>query len=181
MANIVTALERTFTTLEGAQRAKSRFADYLVLDAVIGNTDRHHENWGILRRRVGDHWQGTLAPTFDHASSLGRELVDAGEGKCRERLFREKRIGTYVEKGHGAIYWETSDKRGLSPLELVRRATAMHPDLLRPALVRLERLDRTKLESIIGRIPAGWMTAVAGKFAIELMCYNVQELRKITL
>jgi hypothetical protein len=26
------------------------FVGYLVLDALIGNTDRHHENWGLLRR-----------------------------------------------------------------------------------------------------------------------------------
>ncbi|MDE0101441.1 MAG: HipA domain-containing protein [Bryobacterales bacterium] len=29
-------------------RAKEQFAEYLVLDALVGNTDRHHENWGIV-------------------------------------------------------------------------------------------------------------------------------------
>lgn len=63
-------------------QAFALFAGYLLLDAVIGYTDRHHENWGVLllgttpRRMV-------LAPTFDHASSLGRELSD---DKRRGRL-----------------------------------------------------------------------------------------------
>ncbi len=53
------------------------FVGYLMLDALIGNTDRHHSNWGVLVRREPD---GTrfeeLTPSFDHASSLGRELTD---------------------------------------------------------------------------------------------------------
>lgn len=56
---------------------------------MIGNVDRHHENWGILRKRVDGEWYGRLAPTFDHASSLGRELVDTGANKSRERYLNE--------------------------------------------------------------------------------------------
>jgi hypothetical protein len=49
------------------------FLGYLMLDAFIGNTDRHHENWAVLERadRAGRH--ASLAPSYDHASSLGRE------------------------------------------------------------------------------------------------------------
>ena len=49
------------------------FVGYLMLDALIGNTDRHHENWGIMTGRGRPQ---VLAPTYDHASSLGRELSD---------------------------------------------------------------------------------------------------------
>jgi hypothetical protein len=179
LANIFLALDRTFTKPEGAQKAKITLAGYLVLDAVIGNTDRHHENWGILRKQVGERWQGLVAPTFDHASSLGRELLDMTEGKCRKRLLAEKRVGQYSEKAPGAIYWEKQDKCGLGPLELVRRATLWQPDLFLPSLARLEKLERPLLESIVERVPADWMTPVAREFAIALMCYNIQELRKI--
>ena len=72
------------------------------------------------------------------------------------------------------------DKRGLSPLELVRRAALLHPDLFRPALARLERLNRAKLAAIIARVPEGWMSPLAREFAIELMCYNSEELSKLT-
>jgi hypothetical protein len=48
------------------------FAGYLILDALIGNTDRHQDNWATIRgpgpRR--------LAPSFDHASCLGFLLSD---------------------------------------------------------------------------------------------------------
>jgi hypothetical protein len=175
--NIFLALEKGFVTPDGATCAKLCFASYLVLDALIGNTDRHHENWGILRERVGDKWKGMMAPTFDHASSLGRELLDEGLGKCRHLLLKENRIGVYAEKAPGAIYWKNSDKRGTSPLELVRRATAEHPDLFRPALEKLNRLDRTVTDDIIARVPSDWMSGLAREFALNLICYNLEQLK----
>jgi len=181
LTNIFTAIDKTFLTPASAHKAKTIFAGYLVLDALVGNTDRHHENWGILIKQVGDDWERILAPTFDHASSLGRELVDTAEGICRERLLREGRVGAYAEKAHGAIFWEKSDMRGLSPLELVRRAAAIHPELFKPPLNRLERLDQQRLLAIIDPVPDGWMTPVAREFALALMCYNYEELRKIRL
>jgi hypothetical protein len=62
------------------QAIQNAMARYFVLDALICNTDRHHENWGFLMtyqpvdsENVND--QLKMAPSFDHASSLGRELL----------------------------------------------------------------------------------------------------------
>lgn len=71
--NIVEAVTKVFPdeTLRHAQI--SRLAGFLVLDALIGNTDRHHQNWGLLRRTAETgHSEQEIAPSFDHASSLGR-------------------------------------------------------------------------------------------------------------
>lgn len=186
LTNIFAAIDKTFSPSVTANRAKAQFAGYLVLDALIGNTDRHHENWGYLLKRIGavklfiTNPRGILAPTFDHASSLGRELVDTSEGKCRQRLLREGRVRDYAEGAQGAIYWANTDKHGLSPLELVRRSAALYPNLFRPALARLERVDRQQVQDIINQVRADWMTPLQREFAIELMCYNFNELRKIT-
>lgn len=180
LENIFLALGRVFQAPEATRRAKEQLADYLVLDALIGNTDRHHENWGILRKRTKSGWLRMLAPTFDHGSSLGRELVDDSAGKCRRRLLAESRLAQYVEKAPGAIFWQATDKRGISPLELVRRAAGLHPDLLAPALSRLENLNRTKLHLIVARVPEDWMSALARDFALKLMYYALDQLKKIT-
>ena len=100
--NIFIAIERTFNMRDREPGAKQQMAELIVLDALIGNTDRHHENWGILRWRMDKGWQAFLAPSFDHASSLGRELVDESKGKCRSRLLREGHVGDYVENALGA-------------------------------------------------------------------------------
>ncbi|HEU0138301.1 MAG TPA: hypothetical protein VFQ79_01255 [Bryobacteraceae bacterium] len=122
---------------------------------------------------------GIIAPSFDHASSLGRELLDDTSGKCRLRILKEKRIGQYAESAPGAIFWEESDARAISPLELARRATASYPDLFRPALAGLANLKKESLERIAGRVPTPWMSGAARQFAIELTCYNLKQLREI--
>ena len=179
LENILAALDRVLKTPEAAHRAKLQIAEYLVLDAVIGNTDRHHENWGILRKRTEHGWTGWLAPTFDHASSLGRELRDESRGKCRRRLLDEDRIGDYSERAPGAIYWETTDRRGLSPLALLRRAAERYPALFIPSLGRLGVLTEDRLTHLVRRVPEDWMSETARDFTIKLMCYNIAELRKI--
>ena len=55
--------------------ASAAFAGYVILDALVANTDRHHENWGILVDPTATE-PPRLAPSFDHASSLGFLLSD---------------------------------------------------------------------------------------------------------
>ena len=93
--NIWRCLGRLFVEPEAGEVAKRRFGEYLVLDAVIGNTDRHHENWGLIRKRRGDGWIGRLAPSFDHASSLGRELLDGN----RAGRMEADTVGAYDSAG----------------------------------------------------------------------------------
>lgn len=179
LANVLRAIDGAFLQPEGVRRARMRLADYLVLDALIGNSDRHDENWGILRKQTENQVIGGLAPTFDHASSLGRELRDDVPGHCRRMLLDEDRVGAYSEKARGGIYWEATDRHGLSPLELVRRASRQQPEIFAPALARLGKLDRAGLEAEIARMPEEWMSPWARRFAIALLCYNLAELRKL--
>lgn len=76
-------------TVASARNVLSSFLELLVFDAWIGNSDRHSENWGILRDANGTN---TLAPIFDTAACLGVELPDSKlrainvknySGKCR--------------------------------------------------------------------------------------------------
>ena len=175
LANVWQALDRVFEDQDAARRAKHSLADYTVLDALIGNTDRHHENWGILRKRVGNRWRGAMAPSFDHASSLGRELLN----ERRKSLLSENRVGHYAERGRGGIFWSDAESRAPSSLELVRRAARTDPNLFRSALNRLQILDECSVRSMVDSVPSDWMPPLARQFAIELMLYNLNELRKL--
>ena len=176
LTNIFAGMGHVFEKPEAASRAKRTLAEYAVLDALIGNTDRHHENWGVLRRRKGDGLRGIvfLAPSFDHATSLGRELLD----ERRDRFLKENRVGGYVEKGRGAIYWSEDERRGPSPLELVRRAVRTYPDLFRPAVLKLAEIDESVFSQIVERIPLNWMTFLAREFAVKLLYYNYEQLKE---
>ena len=173
LANVFRALERVFVRRGAAEAAKREFATYVVLDAVVGNTDRHHENWGLLVEPTDSGPRGSLSPTFDHASSLGRELRD----EKRAARLREGGVGLYSEKGRGALFWDGSGRYGPSPLNLVRRATVEHPDLFRPPLVKV-REHRDSLASLVRRVPDEWMSPTAKDFAIALMDYNSAQLER---
>lgn len=177
LANIFAGMDYVFENPEDESLAKRILAEYVVLDALIGNTDRHHENWGLIRRLEGNGLRDILflAPSFDHATSLGRELLD----ERRNKFLKENRVGGYAEKGRGAIYWSEDERRGPSPLELVRRAVRTYPDLFRPAGLKLAEIDENVFSQIVDRIPADWMTSLARVFTVELLGYNYRQLKEI--
>lgn len=175
LRNIWLALDVVFR--KTANRAKENITEYLVLDALIGNTDRHHENWALLRRPVMNRWKWFVAPSYDHASSLGRELPN----ERRNRLLAEERVGRYSEKARGGIYWSEGDRHAPSPLELVRQAHEYYPTLFAPALRKLEKMGDDAMTDIVSRIPEDWMTPSSRTFALELMRYNMNQLRRLGL
>jgi len=162
-----------FLATEKANRAKARIADFLVLDALVGNTDRHHENWGLVFWPTGTERYPSVAPTFDHASSLGRELQD----KRRTTYLNDGGVGRYVERGRGGVYWSEEESHGPSPLELVRRASRSYPELFKPALGRRKHIECEAFGRLVGRVPDGWMAPPAREFATALVSYSHQQLK----
>ena len=178
LENIWLALDHVFGGTDKAEDAKSQFAEYVVLDGIIGNTDRHHENWGAIHSKLSE--AGTveyMAYSFDHASSLGRELED----ERRSMLLAENRVGRYSERGRGGIYWSHDDRRGPSPAALVVLATERYPELFGPALAKLDNLSDSSLREVVERMPEDWMSPTARQFAVALMRYNLEKIREATL
>jgi hypothetical protein len=70
------------------------FAGYLVLDALIGNTDRHQENWAV----IANHSHRRLSPTFDHASSLGFQLDDRDRAERLATKDRNRTPEAYADR-----------------------------------------------------------------------------------
>ncbi|MDJ0316035.1 HipA domain-containing protein [Arthrobacter antibioticus] len=61
------------------------FSGYLLFDALIGNTDRHSQNWAVETTQTGELH---LAPSFDHATSLGI----SNRGDKRDRLLESPKL-----------------------------------------------------------------------------------------
>lgn len=153
-----------------------QFAGYLVFDALTGNTDRHHENWALLRRETGPSGH-RLAPSFDHASSLGREMRD----ERRILLLKEKRIPDYLRKGWGGIYLESLGENAIAPLELVNRLAIKFPEHFETWLKRVENVTDERMICIVERFPAGWITLAQREFAVALMREARDQLLRINL
>jgi len=179
LANIVEALRRMFPDAAHHNRVLAVLGTYFVLDALVGNTDRHHENWGILARAKaleGGAIEITMevAPSFDHASSLGRELLDDG----RRQLLAQGRVPNYVRRGHGAIFQHTADRRGMNPLALVETGTQTHPRCFVPALQRLKEIQLAQLQATVDDVPVVRMTEPAKSFAKAFIAYTYDVLTK---
>lgn len=174
LENIWFALDKYFEPVGTALNPKTQFADYLILDAVVGNTDRHSENWGILQNKVSQHFIESLSPSYDHGSSLGRELTD----ERREQRLANNLVGHYVERGRGQIFRQGSRRKRPSPLRLACQAALDYPDLFRSAITKLDNLTETSLRRIVESVPEGWMTPKAREFTVELVQYSCHVLRE---
>lgn len=131
--------------------------------------------WGITEPSRGSAGEVQLAPSFDHGSSLGRELNDR-----RRRLhLDEDRVGAYVERGRGAVHWTESESRAPSPLGLFRHAAVEQPKTFRPALERLEPLDAEMARKVVDRVPDDWMSLPARDFACRSMEISIEQLWRI--
>lgn len=154
-----------------------RLAEYIVFDALIGNTDRHHENWGFRFRPIhGDtEFPFGIAPSYDHASSLGRECLDE---RC-EKFLLENKVGNYVRAAHGGVYWHATDAKGVGPLKLVELASAKYPKYFAPALQKICRLSEDDAWQAIHRVPARRASDVSKKFAHAIVCFSLNELKRL--
>ena len=174
--NIIAAVTH-FAPPDVARQMLLRLSEYMVFDALIGNTDRHHENWGFRFKltQLAGSYPLSIAPSFDHASSLGRECLDE---RC-EKILRENKVAEYVRAGRGGVYWQASDAKGASPLKLVELASAKYPKFFAPALDKLCKLNEDDAWQIISRIPAHRASDVSKQLAHAIVCFSLTELRRL--
>ena len=70
---------------------------YLFLDALIGNGDRHEQNWSVLRATSSvDSATDVIAPSYDMEASLGFQLTDVARSA---RLGDEASLEAFARKG----------------------------------------------------------------------------------
>lgn len=157
---------------QGIGTARDVFGGYILLDAWIANQDRHHENWGALRR--GDEL--CLAPTFDHGASLARNLTD---GARQERLTaREanRRVAGFVRKARSAFYASIGDNKPMSTVKAWNAWASRTPQAASIWRDRLKQINERAVEDLLREIPAQRMTAVCLQFTMELLKENQNRL-----
>lgn len=74
--DIILLLEKN-KKITNIEETVSIFFDMFIVDALIGNFDRHGANWGFLKKNN----KYSLAPIFDNGSSLFPQLVNEDEMK----------------------------------------------------------------------------------------------------
>lgn len=168
-----------WTPITGISSAAGVFLGYLMLDAWIGNTDRHHENWAIVARlSKGSPGQMTfhLAPTYDHASCLGRNESDE---RRRQRLATKDAtfsVKAYVEKSRSALYASEGDSKPMATFDAFARAAMLHPSAAAAWLVRLAAVEAENTQLVFDCLPKERISAPASAFAHEMLMLNRDRL-----
>lgn len=136
------------------------FARMLVVDAWLGNGDRHSGNWALVTGSRG----ARLAPMYDPAACLGVELTDD-----RPELLdpSEERIKRYVERCPTGFGGGVTDGRtGIPMVELVEKLARwpIWQDAVSELKPQLEAVTR-EAEGIIDAIPDEWLSPGRKRFA----------------
>lgn len=134
---------------------------------------RHHENWGIVRNKAAFSSGETihLAPTYDHASSLGRDLSD------EQRPHRS--VEAYAHKCFSAFYGSVSDKKPLKTFDVFDCVAHRYPEAAQIWLKRLLSISRENTLDSFSRIPNNRISDIAIEFAQKILEFN--RFRLLTL
>lgn len=177
LSNILKVVELLFPSSRERVLSMRQLAGYLVLDALILNTDRHHENWGVLRTVNPDHTVTyEIAPSFDHASSLARNEPPE---KLAHWLAESGRIERYMHGAHGGIYLEGNSAKGANPYTIAEKAMLEWPEYFAYWQDVLDKIEQQELERIVDRVPDSMMAIESKLFVKALLALTLTKLKGI--
>lgn len=153
------------------------FTGYLMLDTLISNQDRHHENWGLIVSTDNLY----LTPTFDHGASLGMNETDETRISKLETSDLGNSIATYVAKSRSALYHSPAGKKPLKTIEAFEQAATLNPLGAAYWLERLEQLNTEIIEIIVDKVPQNIANLHQKNFAKEMIFANRTRLLNLKL
>ena len=153
-------------------------AGYLVFDALIGNVDRHHENWAVLENVRSESGERVfeVSPTFDHASSLGRELL---ADRKQRVLDSAGGMSKYLWDGRSPIYAREDDTRGLPPLGVVRLGIDGFREEFEPWLDLAQNTEEVQIRAVLEQVPEEAASRLERDFALALIMCAEDELARL--
>jgi hypothetical protein len=181
LSRVLAVLDRAgsnalFRSSVKALSALEIFTGYLLFDAWISNQDRHHENWGFLFSRGSDESLITfLAPTFDHAASLGSIESDKSKFERLRTKSPERGVEAFVKKARSAFHREREGGR-MSTLEAFETIARKAPQGSVYWMNRLEDVTDKEIEGIFARFDENIISDISIEFAMEMLRINKERI-----
>lgn len=138
----------------------------IIFDTLIGNTDRHQDNFGVIRDEV----TGILrfSPLYDNSSSLGRELP---ENRMNLMLRDSQMFNSYLfgKKSSSLIKWGSiNNYEKLSSFELLKRIVGYTPEIKKSFDI-LNSLSDEDIDRIVSNIPDVVMSEMKKTFVSKVL------------
>ncbi|MFC1566907.1 HipA domain-containing protein [bacterium] len=114
---------------------------YFVFDSLIGNTDRHQDNWGILYCKD----QRFLSPAFDNGTSMGYEILNNNLHKFNDK----ENLIKYINKGYHHIKLSLNSDKHINHIELVKYLLEHYPKQTKSICLQILSFSRENIEEIL--------------------------------
>jgi hypothetical protein len=157
------------------------FLGYLALDALIGNTDRHHENWGLVVELENHQSVVRLAPTFDHASSLGCHETDANRERRLLSSDRNSDCAAYARRARSAFFQNETDEKPVTTHSAFLLAAERHAAAARYWIEAILRIRREDFDILLAEVPPHRLSNASRRFALEILMSNHRNLAEVQL
>lgn len=158
-------IDDTLKNLFPNKKFTEKLISTIVLDCIIGNEDRHQENWGIIisnkettkatksifsRKTPVPVSRYRFAPIYDSGSSLGRELR---EEKVNQMLTDTIQLNSYINRGQSEIHWlgEHGKQKHFSLIDKIANTEYKHVIISEIKRIK-EKYDKYKITGIINHI-----------------------------
>lgn len=138
--------------------------DMIIYDALIGNTDRHQDNFGFILSHKDK--KRRFAPLYDNASSLGRELSEEG---MISRLNNSQQFEAYINRADTFIRWGWQTRRKTKHFDLIKELLLAYPYFVTKSINKVNLLLDSQLECIIAQVPEKIMTEIQKNFVFKVI------------
>ena len=143
----------------------TKFLDMFIIDAFIGNTDRHNGNWGFLYNKK----DGTMefAPIYDNGSCLNPIFEDREIEKLDNIEFKNIAYNVYS--------CLKIDNKRIHYFDFIK---SMNNSLCNDALIRVfPKIDIHKINDFMNSMEG--MSDVRKNFYMEVLSFRYHELEKV--
>ncbi len=149
------------------------FLKIMVFDALVGEQDRHEENWGIIRK------DGTykLSPLYDNGDNLLRQFYD--ESYAQKFYNGEKNFDSFIKRSKTFIYKE--DGKKYNHFELIKDLYKEYPKHIKNEISNLQKLTNEEIENIVNKMPDDIITNKHKEYIIKYIKARKQILLDIIL
>lgn len=136
-----------------------QFLKIMVFDALVGEQDRHEENWGITRKNR----KYKLSPLYDNGCNLLREFYK--KENAEKYYTGQKSFESYIKRSKTLIYKEDGSR--YKHFELIEELYKMYTNEITREIKNLEKLSNTKIENIVNKIPDNIITTKHKEYIIN--------------
>lgn len=140
------------------------FVRLLGFDTIVGNNDRHHFNWGVIRQITGKR-RPRFSPVYDTARGLFWNISEERLRKQEGRL--DDYLAEYTRKCYPMIGWDGGGN--LNHFEVIQKLAQKYP-CYRPTLNQLAMLDLPKkVEVLLESEFDGLFSSLRKKFIVACL------------